>query len=223
MDLRAATPYPLPGDDRLPPSAAPWNWEPDRAALVGLDMQVHFLGRFPPGEPPTGQLLENIGVLRKRAVGLGMPVVFCAEAPVRHPERRGLLAEVWGAGISDPADAEIVGPLAPRTGELLVEHTRPNAFLGSRLERVLRGAGRDQIVLCGLFARLGVLLTAADAFMHGIQPFVVGDAVADLSAEDHLAALRWAAAHGAVVTSTARALPARTPEEGAVGTGGPPG
>jgi bifunctional isochorismate lyase/aryl carrier protein len=50
-------------------------------------------------------------------------------------------------------------------------------------------------------AHLGVLLTAADAFMNDIQPFVVADAVADISAEEHSLALRWAARSGVVCTT----------------------
>lgn len=46
-----------------------------------------------------------------------------------------------------------------------------------------------------------VLLTAADAFMNDIQRFVVADAVADFSAEEHRLALRWAARSGAVSTT----------------------
>lgn len=50
-------------------------------------------------------------------------------------------------------------------------------------------------------AHLGVLLTAADAFMNDIQPFVVADAVADFSAEEHEMALRWAARSAVVCTT----------------------
>ncbi|WP_326827313.1 MULTISPECIES: isochorismatase family protein [unclassified Streptomyces] len=78
---------------------------------------------------------------------------------------------------------------------------RHNAFLRSHLGRMLRSAGRDQLIVCGVYAHLGVLLTAADAFMHDIQPFVVADAVADFSAEEHSMALRWAARSGVVCTT----------------------
>ena len=50
-------------------------------------------------------------------------------------------------------------------------------------------------------AHLGVLLTAADAFMNDIQPFVVADAVADFAAEEHTLALRWAGRSGVVCTT----------------------
>ncbi|MBC2906183.1 isochorismatase family protein [Streptomyces sp. PSKA01] len=52
---------------------------------------------------------------------------------------------------------------------------------------------------------VGVLLTAADAFTNAIQPFVVADAVADCSAEEHSMALQWAA-HSGMVCTTDRLL-----------------
>ncbi|KAE9902304.1 isochorismatase family protein, partial [Enterobacteriaceae bacterium TzEc051] len=42
-----------------------------------------------------------------------------------------------------------------------------------------------------VYAHIGVLQTAAEAFMNGIQPFMVGDSVADFSLQDHLFALQY--------------------------------
>lgn len=78
---------------------------------------------------------------------------------------------------------------------------RHNAFLRSHLGRLLRSEGRDQLIVCGVHAHLGVLLTAADASMNDIQPFVVADAVADFSAEEHALALRWLARSAVVCTT----------------------
>ncbi|MFE0449737.1 isochorismatase family protein [Streptomyces sp. NPDC058914] len=80
-------------------------------------------------------------------------------------------------------------------------NVRHNAFLRSHLGRLLRSERRDQLIICGVHAHLGVLLTAADAVMNDIQPFVVADAVADFSAEEHTLALRWAARSGVVCTT----------------------
>ncbi|WP_409468733.1 isochorismatase family protein [Streptomyces sp. HC307] len=115
------------------------------------------------------------------------------------PGQRGLVADMWGPGVGDEPDAAaIVEPLTPRPGEHLLANVRHNAFLRSRLGRLLRSKGRDQLIICGVYAHLGVLLTAADAFMNDIQPFVVADAVADFPAEEHALALRWAARSGVV-------------------------
>lgn len=75
------------------------------------------------------------------------------------------------------------------------------AALRSHPGRPPRSKGRDQRISCGMYAHLGVPPTAADAFMNDIQPFVVADAVADSSAEEHALALRRAARGGMVRTT----------------------
>ncbi len=49
---------------------------------------------------------------------------------------------------------------------------------------------RDQLIVTGVYAHIGVMATALDAFMRGVQPFVVTDAVADFSPAHHADALR---------------------------------
>ncbi|MFF7177655.1 isochorismatase family protein [Streptomyces sp. NPDC008121] len=201
MGLPAIETYPMPSPGALPRSCASWSIDPGRAALLVLDMQNHFVGPFPTGHAPVVQLVANIAALRELAGALGMPVVFSAEPAAQRPGQRGLVADVWGPGIGEPDAAAIVEPLTPRPGEHLLANVRHNAFLRSHLGRLLREEGRDQLILCGVYAHLGVLLTAADAFMNDIQPFVVADAVADFSPEEHAMALRWAARSGVVCTT----------------------
>ncbi|MGA5638856.1 isochorismatase family protein [Streptomyces cinereoruber] len=198
MGLPAIDSYAMPDRSALPRSNAPWRIDPGRAALLVHDMQNHFVGRFPARQPPVVDLVGNIVALRELAGALGLPVVFSAEPTVR----RGLAADVRWLAIDDgPGDAAIIDALTPRPGEHLLPNARQNAFLRSHLGRLLREEGRDQLVICGVYAHLGVLLTAADAFMNDIQPFVVADAVADYSAEEHEMALRWAARSGVVCTT----------------------
>lgn len=190
MGLPTIECYPMPDPSGLPRSQVSWSIAPARAALLIHGMQNHFVGAFPPGRPPVVDLVDNIAVLRELAGALGMPVVFSAEPTGDEP---------------GPDAAAIIKPLAPRPGEHLLTNVRHNAFLRSHLGRLLRSAGRDQLIVCGVYAHLGVLLTAADAFMNAIQPFVVADAVADCSAEEHSMALQWAA-HSSMVCTTDRLL-----------------
>ncbi|MFD4243595.1 isochorismatase family protein [Streptomyces sp. NPDC058525] len=196
-------PYPMPTQNTVPRSVAPWSVDPDRAALLIHDMQNHLLHPFPRGLPPLVDLIGNISALRRAARRLDLPVVFSTEPPAERPEQRGLAAEMDTGRTGPDRDVSITGELTPRRGEHVITNVRHNAFLRSHLERILRTTGRDQLILCGVFAHSGVLLTAADAFMNDIQPFVVADAVADTSAEEHALALRWTAARGAVVRTTA--------------------
>ncbi|MGW0708413.1 isochorismatase family protein [Streptomyces sp. NPDC002643] len=202
MDQPAIGSYPMPDRSALPPSRVSWRIDPARSALLIHDMQNHFVGALPTGRRPVVDLVDNIAALRELANTLGIPVVFSAEPAGQPPGRRGLVADIWGPGIGDEPDAAaIIAPLTPRPGEHLLANVRHNAFLRSHLGRLLRSEGRDQLIICGVYAHLGVLLTAADAFMNDIQPFVVADAVADFSAEEHTLALRWAARSGVVCTT----------------------
>ncbi|MFD9502573.1 isochorismatase family protein [Streptomyces sp. NPDC060035] len=212
MGLPTVDSYPMPAGTALPRSHASWRIDPARAALLVHDMQNHFVGTFPAGRSPVVELVDNIAALRELAGTLGIPVVFSAEPAGQLPVQRGLVGEIWGPGVGDEPDAaSIVAPLTPRAGEHLLANVRPNAFLRSHLGRLLRSKARDQLIICGVYAHRGVVVTAADAFMNDIQPFVVADAVADFSAEEHASALRWAARSGMVCTTDGllRDLPPR--------------
>ena len=91
-------------------------------------------------------------------------------------------------------------------GEALAERPLgdPNLLLGDRglLLQLLRERGCDQLIICGVYAHIGCLATATDGFMRGVQPFVVADATADFSEQDHVVALRQVARTCGVVTTT---------------------
>ena len=80
---------------------------------------------------------------------------------------------------------------------------RYSAFQRTELLELLRRWGRDQLIICGVYAHIGCLLSTADAFMHDIEPFYVADAVADFSRERHDFAVDYASTRCAVVTDTA--------------------
>ena len=69
---------------------------------------------------------------------------------------------------------------------------RYSAFKKTNLLEILNEQGRDQLIICGIYAHIGCLLTACEAFMDGIEPFFVADAVADFSLEHHKQALEYA-------------------------------
>ncbi|GLF92644.1 isochorismatase family protein [Streptomyces yaizuensis] len=193
-------PYPMPTAGDLPRNTASWTVDPDRAVLLVHDMQRYFLKPFPPGGEPGSDLLRNTALLRRRAAALGVPVAYTAQPGGMTPEQRGLLADFWGPGMRvDPADREIVDPLAPAPGDWLLSKWRYSAFFRSDLLDRMRFQGRDQIVLCGVYAHVGVLMTAVDAFTHDIRPFLVADAVADFSATHHRLALEYAASRCAML------------------------
>lgn len=203
MTIPRIEPYPMPTG----PDAGPAPWRPDRhrAALLIHDLQGYFVGFLPPGRPPTTDLVTNIGRARGAAYAGGLPVIYSVQ-PGRMPRAgRGLLHDLWGPGMTDaPGDRDVIAGLAPGPDDHVVTKRRYSAFFGTPLAGLLASLGRDQLIVCGVFAHLGCLLTAADAFAHDVQPFLLTDAMADFSAEDHRQALDYAARRCAVTMTTDR-------------------
>ncbi|MGD1225145.1 isochorismatase family protein [Streptomyces krungchingensis] len=192
-------PYAMPAPGDLPPNTAAWSADPDRAVLLVHDMQRYFLKPIP-DQGPADELVGNAAALRDRCAELGVPVAYTAQPGGMDAGQRGLLADFWGPGMRvDPADREVVEPLAPREGDWMLTKWRYSAFFNTDLLERMRAADRDQLIICGVYAHVGVLITATEAFSHDIQPFVVADAVADFSAKDHRTALHYAAQRCAVV------------------------
>ncbi|WFB05798.1 isochorismatase family protein [Streptomyces sp. LX-29] len=196
-------PYPLPLPDDIPAPVVAWRADPRRAVLLVHDMQEYFLRPFPRDASPGAPLIRNTALLRQRCAGLGVPVAFTAQPGGMTPRQRGLLADFWGAGMrTSPQDNRIVAPLEPAPDDWRLTKWRYSAFFHTDLLERMRATGRDQLVLCGVYAHVGVLMTAVDAFTHDIQPFLVADAVADFSADHHRLALEYAAQRCAAVVTT---------------------
>ncbi|MBT2411864.1 isochorismatase family protein [Streptomyces sp. ISL-12] len=203
MALPAIAPYPLPAPDELPANRVSWTVDPARAVLLVHDLQQHFLGAFPAGEQPLTGMLGNTARLLKEYRRLGVPVVYSAQRGGQTPEQRGLQLDFWGPGVADdPAKLATPDAVAPQDGDTVLTKWKYSAFVRTELADLMREKNRDQIVVAGVYAHIGVLMTAADAWQRDIQAFVVADAVADFSRADHDMALRYAAGRCAVVTTT---------------------
>ncbi|MBO0870976.1 MAG: isochorismatase family protein, partial [Micromonosporaceae bacterium] len=147
-------------------------------------------------------LVENISGILAAARRSDVPVFYTAQPGAMSRAERGLLFDVWGPGMSAAEkDTRIVERLAPRPGDVLLKKWRYSAFVRSPLETELRRRGRDQLVVCGVYAHVGCLMTACDAFSRDIEPFLVADGTADFTAEHHRWALSYAATRCAAVVS----------------------
>jgi bifunctional isochorismate lyase/aryl carrier protein len=205
MGVPVIAPYPMPVESDLPANRADWRPDPRRAVLLIHDMQRYFVNFFPPDRPVT-DLARNIRLIRRTAVEAGVPVVYTAQPGGMTRQERGLLHDIWGPGMStNAADRRILDEIAPQDNDVVLTKWRYSAFHRSELEQLIRGAGRDQLIVCGVYAHVGCLMTACDAFTRDIEPFLVADAVADFSAREHRMALDYAAQRCAVVLSTRQA------------------
>lgn len=203
--LPDAIAYELPTTAPVP--RAPWEVAPERAALLIHDVQRYFLRIYPADEDPVAGMLANIAAIRDRCDERGIPVFYTAQTPHREPLDRGLQADLWGPGMgADPSDTDIVDRLTPGSDHVVLRKWRYSAFQRSPLGPMLVARGRDQLIVTGVYARIGCLLTAADAFMRDVEPFFPVDAVADFTRDRHLAATEYVAETCGVTLTTSDLL-----------------
>ncbi|OCT11518.1 isochorismatase [Paenibacillus pectinilyticus] len=207
MALPKIQPYSMPVAADLPQNRVAWTPDPNRAVLLIHDMQQYFLNAFTLGDSPVNELLTHIRALREQCRKLGMPVVYTAQPDGQTPEERGLLLDFWGEGINDhPELKHVVPELAPEEGDIVLTKWRYSGFRKTNLAEIMQESGRDQLIVTGIYAHIGCLMTACEAFMQDIQPFFVADAVADFSLENHQMAITYAAQRCAVTLTTERVL-----------------
>lgn len=230
MAIPRISPYQPPSVADLPDNKVAWKPDPRRAVLLIHDMQDYFLDFFDVAASPIPQLLDNVCRIRRHCSDMGIPVVYTAQPAEQTPAQRGLLQDMWGDGLkARPHRKDVVALLAPEPGDTVLTKWRYSAFQRTELLDMLRSQGRDQLIICGIYAHIGCMLTASDAFMFDIQPFFVADAVADFSLENHLMAVTYIAQRCGVVLSTQSLLDdlavpsALDPAAVAAGTGAIPG
>lgn len=217
MALPKILPYPMPGEADLPKNKVAWTADPNRAVLLIHDMQQYFIDAFTPDQSPVVELITHIQKLRSCCAELGIPVIYSAQPGGQAPEQRGLLQDFWGSGINDgPYQKRFVDAVAPDERDLLLTKWRYSAFQKTNLHEMMRELGRDQLMICGIYAHIGCLLTATEAFMKDIQPFFIADALADFSEEKHRLALTYAAERCAVTLTTERLVASLTQEQRSV-------
>ncbi len=200
--------YALPTAAELPTNKVNWTLEPARAALLIHDMQRYFLNFWGEDSPLVKQVVENIANLRRYCKSQGIPVFYTAQPNNQSDEDRALLNDMWGPGLNKhPEQQAVISELAPEADDRVLVKWRYSAFHRSPLQEILQENGRDQLIICGVYAHIGCLTTAIDAFMRNIQPFMVADGLADFSREEHLMALNYTAGRCGRVVTTADLLP----------------
>ncbi|WP_019202103.1 isochorismatase family protein [Tsukamurella sp. 1534] len=199
MSLPKSVVYDLPENEC--PDTVDWTVDPARAVLLIHDMQEHFVGPFDRDREPLRTVVPNIAGLRADARAAGVPVVYTAQPGDQDPEERALLTDFWGPGLKT-ANEEIIAELTPADDDVLLTKWRYSAFAKSDLAERMQAWGRDQLIIAGIYAHIGIMTTALDAFMRDVQPYVVRDAVADFSAADHARALEYVASRCGRVEST---------------------
>ncbi|WP_054179853.1 isochorismatase [Trabulsiella odontotermitis] len=200
--------YDLPTASDIPANKVDWAFEPERAALLIHDMQEYFLNFWGKNSPMMETVVANIAALRQYCKQQHIPVYYTAQPKDQSDDDRALLNDMWGPGLTrSPEQQQIIAALAPDEADNVLVKWRYSAFHRSPLEQMLKETGRNQLIITGVYAHIGCMTTATDAFMRDIKPFFVADALADFSREEHLMSLNYVAGRSGRVVMTDMLLP----------------
>ncbi len=188
--------------------------DPARCVLIIQDMQNDVMmdgGAWAetgaPEHAKEQNVVENIKALAETCRSKGIPVFhvwYIVEegAPGLKlnaglfqgvKETGGLVRGSWGAA---PAEG-----LEPQEGDLVVEKMRMNAWEGTRLESLLKGLGRDTVIVTGAWTNMSVEHTARTGADKGYYMVVPEDGCSTMNADWHNASINFALQNVSTVTT----------------------
>lgn len=177
--------------------------DPERTALLVIDMQRGFLEPGAPSEVPEARaIVPNINALAARLRRLGGLVAF-SQARFGRGENEGwpsffdhvvapALSEcIFEALAQGSPNAELWPDLEIAPGDIVFAKRRYSAFArhGSDIETALIERGTDTVLVAGTMTNFCCDSTARDAMQLGYKTIMVSDANAARSDAEHSAAL----------------------------------
>ena len=188
--------------------------DPDRCVLIIQDLQNDVMmegGAFAdtgaPQHAKEQNVVENVKTLAETCRSKGIPVLHIwyivedgspglkVNAPLFAgvKDNNALVRGTWGAA---PAEG-----LERQNGDFVVEKMRMNAWEGTRLESLLKGFGRDTIIVTGAWTNMSVEHTSRTGADKGYFMVVPEDGCSTMNADWHNASSNYALQNVATVTT----------------------
>jgi len=177
---------------------------PEQTALLIIDMQPTFLAPGAPAEVPAARnIVGGINALANAVRELGVTVIWCTHANSRVGSQSDwstffdhfVADEVYERTIdslSPGAEGAMVWPeLEVQPDDPVIVKNRYSALISgsSSLERMLRSAGLEYLLIGGTKTNVCCEATARDAMMLDFKVVMVSDCLAALSDREHVATL----------------------------------
>lgn len=160
---------------------------PEKTALVIIDLQKMILARDT--KPHSADQVVDRNAKLADAVRSAGGLVVCVHVSFS-PDFQDRLTQTTDqpaiGGTPQPGYDEIAPELKPAAERTITVRKRQwGAFHGTDLDMQLRRRGIDTILLTGISTNIGVESTARSAYEHGYQLYLVTDAMACMSVEEH--------------------------------------
>jgi gluconolactonase len=108
-------------------------------------------------------------------------------------DSNALVRGTWGAAPAEGLEAQ--------DGDFVVEKMRMNAWEGTRLEHLLKGLGRDTIIITGAWTNMSVEHTSRTGADKGYFMVVPEDGCSTMNADWHNASINYALQNVSTVTT----------------------
>lgn len=151
----------------------------DLTALPALRQAVEEAGVLP-------QIRELLGVARLAGVAVLHCTVGPDAVPAAPPNYPGAaaIAKRRGSSVDAPGGADPVPEVGAAPSDLIVtRHHGVSPFTGTELDAILRRAGVQSVVACGVSLNVGILGMTIEAVSLGYRVAVATDAVAGVPLE----------------------------------------
>lgn len=157
--------------------------QPDRTAIIVVDMQNDFVAPGAPLETPMGlELIPRLQKILEHARQTGMRVIFTTHAHRRDGCDMGLYGDLWPpigerAGLVDGEPGiDIYPDVGPVGDEFVIKKHRYSGFFGTDLDMILRTEKIDTVAVTGVTTENCCHATARDALFHGYRVAFISDA-----------------------------------------------
>jgi isochorismate hydrolase len=162
--------------------------QPERAALLVLDVQEYFLDpkshAFIPSAPA---ILPGLAALVRLFSEFRRPVYFTRH--INSPLNAGQMSIWWRDLIASGSSLSHITPVLDSSRGTTLIKTQYDAFYQTDLEGRLRTDNVEQLVICGLMTHLCCETTARSAFVRGFAVYFAVDGTATYHESFHCAAL----------------------------------
>jgi isochorismate hydrolase len=163
-------------------------FQPEKAAILILDMQEYFLHpdshAFIPSAPA---IISGINRLIAAFESLQRPVI--ATRHLNTQEDAGMMSKWWRDLINLQTAHSHYDKMVKINNPTQIDKTQYDAFYLTELENRLHNLNVTQVIICGVMTHLCCETTARSAFMRGFEVFFTVDGTATYNEELHRATL----------------------------------
>jgi isochorismate hydrolase len=184
----------------------PFAFDPTKAALIIVDMQLYFTDKQAPAYIPSSKVITDpIVKIREKFHSMELPVIITRYGLPEETKDLNIMNQWWGGALKETDPLAEIDPSIKDDWSIEVKKSGYDSFYKTSLEAILKEFMVKQLVIVGLVTHLCVESTARSAFHRNYQVYLPIDCIASYTEDMHLNSL-IAAAHGFGIPTTSEAI-----------------